>query len=335
MTTELLTLPWEQPDWLERAKGWIYAQLDANGMHTEDEIEVVHQRIWSAFLKVQTPTGMVYFKAPAPIYAFEAPLTEALSRWDPAHTAPLIAVDVEQGWILTEDAGVMIRMSGDTATQYEHMVALLAPYAEFQKPMAARVPDLLAMGVEDRRLAVLPALYRQLLADEEQLRVGLELGLTANEYARAQALEPQVQEWCQQLAEMGIPETLAHEELTLPNVLVGERGYTYIDWSDSSVAHPFFSMVVTLRSTAYWLKLEPHGAEMQRMVDAYLEPWTTFASRARVNEAFEVGIRLGILNRALSWQNTVRHLSAEQKQEYLDYVPDWLKDFLTNTLYVG
>lgn len=334
MTIKPIVLPWDQPDWLERVTTWIHTQLDTQGLHTDHEIEVVHQRIWSAFLKVQTPEGIVYFKAPAPIYAFEAPLTQALRAWHPEHTAPLVAVDVERGWILSKDAGVMIRASGDMETQLEHVVALLGPYAEFQKAMAAHVPEVLAMGVPDRRLTNLPALYAELLEDEENLRVGLEPGLTREEYEQAQALHPQLAEWCEQLSAIGLPETLAHEELTLPNVLVGAQGYTYIDWSDCSVAHPFFTMIVTLRATAYWLKLDSNGADVQRLIDAYLEPWTTFASRAQLDEALAIALRLGCLNRALSWQNTVQRIPPEQKQEYFDSVPEWLRDFLTNTVYV-
>lgn len=334
MTAESTPLPWDQPDWLDRVTAWIHAQLAAHGIDTDNPIEVVHQRIWSAFLQVQTSQGMVYFKAPAPLYAFEAPLTQALTHWRPEQTAPLVAVNLEEGWILSEDAGVMIRASGDPTTQLEHFVTLLPPYAQFQIDLAPRVPELLAMGVPDRRLVVLPQLYAKLLEDGENLRVGLPLGLTAEEYQQAQELQPMLSEWCQQLASVGLPETLAHEELTLPNVLVGPRGYTYIDWSDCSVAHPFFTMIVTLRSTAYWLKLDKDGSEVQRLRDAYLEPWTTFAPRAQLNEALDLALRLGSLNRALSWQNTIKTLIAEQKQDYLDYVPDWLKDFLNNTVYV-
>lgn len=333
MSTPIPTLPWDNPDWLPRVSAWIHNHLAANGFGDGNPIEVVHQRIWSAFLQIETPKGKTYFKAPAPIYAFEAPLTQALTHWQPAYTAPLIAVNVAEGWILSEDAGVMIRASGDTATQLRHMERLLGPYAEFQMALAPHLPELLAMGIPDRRLATLPALYTDLLADEENLRVGLSDGMTAEEYQQAQALQPLLHEWCQQLASVGLPETLAHEELTLPNVLVGERGYTYIDWSDCSVAHPFFTMIVTLRSTAYWLKLDKDGAEVKRLRDAYLEPWTTFAPRAQLNEALEIALRLGMLNRALSWQNTVRHLTSEQKQEYFDYVPEWVRDFINNVVY--
>jgi hypothetical protein len=334
MTPSLSTLPWEDSDWFARVSAWIHAQLASHGLQTDNPIEVVHQRIWSAFLQVQTAKGMVYFKAPAPIYAFEAPLTQALTHWQPRHTAPLLAVNLEEGWILSEDAGVMIRASGDPDTQRQHIENLLGPYADFQIGLAKRVPELLAMGVPDRRLAALPTLYAELLEDTENLRVGLSEGITAEDYQQARTLQPMLAEWCQQLASVGLPETLAHEELTLPNVLVGARGYTYIDWSDCSVAHPCFTMIVTLRSTAYWLKLDKNGSEVQRLRDAYLEPWTTFAPRAQLNEALDLALRLGSLNRALSWQNTLRHLSNEQKQDYLDYVPEWLQDFVKNVVYV-
>jgi hypothetical protein len=107
--------------------------------------------------------------------------------------------------------------------------------------------------------------------------------------------------WCKELADFGIPETLTHEEVHDANVLINGERYIFTDWSDSSVAHPFFTMVVTIRAAAYRLKLEESGPEMRRLRDAYLEPWTTFGEREELRRAFGQAYRLGMLNRALSW----------------------------------
>ncbi len=138
-------------------------------------------------------------------------------------------------------------------------------------------------------------------------------GLTLDEYARLKALKPQLTAWCDELAALGLPETLTHEELHDANVLLNGDRYIFTDWSDSSVAHPFFTMVVTIRAAAYRLKLEESGPQMRRLRDAYLEPWTTFGSRSDLGRAYVLAYRLGMLNRALSWHHGTGALPASAK----------------------
>ncbi len=321
-------LPWEQPDWFPQVIRWIDEHLTAHGLKQSAPVELVHQRPWSAFARVPTSGGMVYFKAPAPVYRYEVALTEALAQWRPEDTVPLLAVERERGWMLSLDAGRTLREAAPSAEQVEHWVRLLPQYVELQMEMTARVPALLALGVPDRRLVTLPALYEQLLQADESLRVGLEPGLTHEEFQRLLALRSQVAEWCELLAGMGPPETLTHEEVHDANVLVGGGRYVFIDWSDASVAHPFFTMLVTLRAAAYRLKLPEDGPEMTRVRDAYLEPWTAFATRETLLSSFNLARRLAMLNRALSWHHGLAPLPPQQREADADAVPEWLRDFL-------
>lgn len=59
---------------------------------------------------------------------------------------------------------------------------VLPRYAELQMDMAMSVPELLALGVPDRRLSVLPSLYESLLTDVAVLRIDQPLGLTSAQY---------------------------------------------------------------------------------------------------------------------------------------------------------
>ena len=291
-------------------------------------IEILHQRPWSTFARVSTTSGTVYFKAPAPGSLYEAALTQALACWRPDCTVPVIAVDLDQGWLLTADAGITLRDIGRSPGQVEHWLKVLPLCAELQIEMAARVPELLTLGMPDRRLVMLPQLYAQLMEDTDNLRVGLEPGLTAEEYQRLRDLRPHLAGLCEQLASAGLPETLTHEEVHDGNVLVNGDRYIFIDWSDSSVAHPFFTMLVTIRAVAHRLELAEYGPEMMRLRDAYLEPWTTFATRPTLLAAFRQAYRLGMANRALSWQFGTGTAAAHHKQLYADAVPGWLQDFL-------
>ena len=321
-------LPWEQPGWLGPVSDWIHACLVQYGWRANGPLELLHRRPWSAFARQPTDIGPVYFKAPAPAYAYEARLTQALARWRPDCTVPLLGVDFERGWMLSADAGITLRSLTRAPDQLEHWFAILPLYSQLQIEMADHLDELLALGLRDHRPVHLPQQYAELLEDTESLLLGQESGLTADEYRRLCDLRDGVLRLCRQLDGYGLPETLVHEEVHENNVIFGSGRYTFTDWSDCSVAHPFFSMLVTERTLVHWLSLDENGPELQRVRDAYLEPWTTYAPRAELLEALRLAYRLGMVNRALSWHHGLAMLSKEQKAEYADNVPGWLQDFL-------
>jgi hypothetical protein len=160
------------------------------------------------------------------------------------------------------------------------------------------------------------------------LRVGLEPGLTPAEHQRLRDGHGRFAAQCEALAAYGLPETIAHEEVHENNVLLGDGRYIFTDWSDSSVGHPFFTMLVTLRAAAHWLQLDEAGPELRQLRDAYLEPWTSFAPRETLAEALGLAYRLAMVNRALSWHRGMGGLPEAAAEPYADSVPGWLQDFL-------
>ena len=66
---------------------------------------------WSTFIRVPTDKGTVLTSRRRRRHSpsFEAPLTQALSRWRPDVTVPVIASRAQHGWFLSEDAGVTLR----------------------------------------------------------------------------------------------------------------------------------------------------------------------------------------------------------------------------------
>lgn len=332
MPDNQLRLPWEKEGWDKEVTDWISAQLSAHGLRAKRPVELVHQRLWSALARLETAEGMLYFKALAPHFHFEVPLSRALAEWQPQNSLRLLASDIEQGWMLSWDAGQTLRSITRSPEQLPHWYALLPRYAELQIELASKSEQILAWGAPDRRLERLPALYLELLSKSEQLLIDQEDGLTSEEYRKLQAGFDKFSQLCAQLDSYGLPVTLVHEELHENNVLFDGERYTFIDWSDASVGHPFFTLIVTLRATAYWLKIDPNGPELARMRDAYLEPFTRFASRAQLDQAVKLAIRLGMFNRALSWSNTIDVSSEEHRAENLDAVPSWLKDYLYETV---
>lgn len=322
-----LDLPWHQPGWLDEVTSWIEAELHRAGRPPIGPLEIVHRRPWSAFARIPTARGTVFFKAPAPPVRFEAALTQALGRWQPALTIPLLAVDIPHGWMLSADAGPTLRTQLHSAADLQRFHPLLRRYVDMQKTLTARVPDMLSLGVPDRRLQRLPSLYDELLQDEPALRLGLDPGLSPEQHRRLVDLRPRFANACLALAATHLPETLTHEEVHSGNVIAGSAGELLTDWGDASIAHPFLTMLVALRSAAYWLQVPENHPEVQRLREVYLEAWADFASPAELQMAFDLAYRVAMVNRSLSYRSILGPLP-DAYRVVNDAIHGWLLDYL-------
>ena len=320
-------LPWTQPRWQDNAMAWIDQELTSQGIRIEGPLEVLHMRTWSAFASIPTSEGIVYFKTPSTKNAFEAALTQTLTKLRPDCMVRLLAVDVEQGWTLSADSGEILRNSIHSVDDLPKWDRVVPFYAELQIDLAQNLDDLLLTGAPDRRLEHFPRLYRELLEDTEILRVDNPPGMSSEEYRHLLDLQSKVEDMCVQLAGYGLPETICHEEVHDANVLLKGEYVIFTDWADSSVAHPFFTLLVTIRSAAYRAGLEEDAPEMLHLRDIYLEPWSSFGSPRELREAFNIAYRLAMINRSLSYHLSMAELPEEYKIEN-DAIPGWLQDFL-------
>jgi Phosphotransferase enzyme family len=324
MATAQPDLVWTRPEWRAEAEAWIHERVDAAG-----EIEQPHVRWWSTVLRVPTADGNVWFKACHPSHGFEPALTVELARLRPERVIEVLAVDHERGWMITADAGLRLRellTSLDDLVRWEEFLPL---YADVQLAVAERAEHLLALGVPDERLSVLPRHFEQVLADRDVLLVDREDGLEDGQHERLLASVPEVERLSVQLGAVGIPETVQHDDLHDGNVFLRHGEYLVFDWGDSCISHPFHTLAVTLRATAWRFDLEPGHPRLERMRDAYLEPFGSYGSRGELLDAFATAYRLGTIARALSWYRAVQEFP-EIEPEQSDSVPYGLKLFLKN-----
>jgi hypothetical protein len=289
-------LLWTQADWLDDALGWIRARVDVAG-----EIEQTHVRWWSTVLRVPTADGDLFFKAVAPVHRFEAALTARLAELQQRRVTEVVAVDPERGWFLMRDAGTRLRELVESRDDLHHWESVLPEYARLQIEVSPHADEFLALGTPDERLAALPDLFGELLATRPP-------GLTDDERRSALAAVPRFEEMCRELADDGLAETIQHDDLHDGQVFVRDGRYLVFDWGDSCVSHPFHSLTVTLRSISWRLDLEPGGPELQRLRDAYLEPF------GRGPEIAEIAYRTGTVARSIAWHRMV----SAREREFVD-----------------
>ena len=321
-------LPWVKPDWLAGVKLWIHARLQELGVTAAGEIEQPHVRWWSTVMRVPTSAGDLWFKANAPPHVFEAALLAILERVRPGRVPELVAYDAGTGRLLMRDGGTRLRELVESVADLDRWEELLPEYAELQIALAPHLAELLAAGVPDERLAVLPEHLERLLDDREACMVGRDGGLTEDEYERLGVLVPTYAESCRRLAAFGIPETLQHDDLHDGNVFVRDGRYLFFDWGDSCVSHPFHTLVVTLRAIAHRLELRPGGPELHRLRDAYLEPFSSHGSREELVEAADIAHFTGTAARSLNWYRFIYAREPEFRTHDEDAVPYGLRRLL-------
>lgn len=294
----------------EAAEEWIRAHVEPAG-----PIETAHERPWSTVLRVPLADGAAWFKACAPVQAFEPRLTAGLfARW-PGHVAEVLSHDEERAWLLLADAGAPIRTLGNPP---EKWLAVLPSYAELQRGEAARAGEHLAHGVPDLRVATLPERLEDLLRRNLPLEPG--------EIGRLRDFAPRFAELCRELAGHDVPETVQHDDLHAANVYVRDGRLRVLDWGDSSISHPFASLVVTYRFLEETNGLLPGDPWFARLRDAYLEPWDDDMA-----ETFALALRVGAVAHACAWARQRDHLPPDSRPAFDEWFAVVLRRAIAQT----
>jgi hypothetical protein len=100
---------WTDPLWLAEAHGWIEERVAQLGGRVVGEVDQHHVYPWSTVMRVPTSSGDVYFKANSDASLWEAALVTLLAARRPDCVPPLLAADLERGWMLMADAGTRVR----------------------------------------------------------------------------------------------------------------------------------------------------------------------------------------------------------------------------------
>lgn len=317
------------------ARDWAAEELQRRGVG-ELRWELVHAKPWSTVWRGDAAQGTFFLKASAEALAHEGALTAALATWRPDVIQTVLAVESARSWLLLPDESPSLRELVASPADLWRWERVLPRYAALQQDLVSRAGDLLALGVPDRRLAILPTLFAKLLDDVSALLIDDPDGLTSEHVAGLRAAVPRVAEMCAELAAIGLPETLQHDDFHDANVFVPGGRDVLSDWGESCLAHPFFSLLVTIRSAGHRLGL-PFGAlehgrvvapELERLLQAYLSAWEPVAAPDALRRAWGLARPLAMINRALTWHRVLVDVEPAQRAPYAASVPGWLGEFL-------
>jgi hypothetical protein len=241
---------------------------------------------------VPTSSGRVFFKASPDIFPVEAALTEDLSRRFPQSTPRVLAADPDRNWLLMADLGD-IRF--DTVTDEAIWQEAMGVIASIQMGYIDRESAMLGLGLESKPLDEIPVrLDRWANQTEGPDHAPGPSDRDAQILVRQKDL---IRELCAELASFSIPPTLEHGDLDAENMFLTDGRPVLMDWSDSSISHPFFTVALLGRQ----------GVAGGPRLDAYLRPWSALETEGRLRRAYRIARPLAALDRSLHYLDLVEH----------------------------
>ncbi|KAB8164220.1 aminoglycoside phosphotransferase family protein [Streptomyces sp. 3MP-14] len=324
--------PWEDEKWRAQALGWITERLARHRLVVGGDQVWARLRPWSVVLRVPlTEGGAVWFKANPPRSAYEPAVMAALHRWVPGRVVEPVAVDTARAWSLLPDAGPMFtEVLTNDPEDLGAWAEMLSQYAQLQREVEPHANKLLAMGVPDFRPQRLVERYRCLVESAGSLR--------DEERRTLRAATPRFEEWCQRLAESPVACSLDQSDLHPASVLTGGRAltpsgaladggrYLFFDWGDSSVTHPFASLLVVGRVLDERFDRDP--AARTRAWDAYLDAWAERGTGLPELRALaEVACRVAAVCRADTWDRVFPSMLLTTADRDA-HIARWLRELL-------
>ena len=324
------------PGWLRETSVWVERQLTAQNRRPTGPGVEVRVLPWSAVFRFPTAAGDVYFKACAPSQGFEPALARYLAERRPDDVLPVLAAGLERAWLLLPDGGPVLRhvLHNDMADLVRHWSAILPQVSAMQIDLAADARHLLSLGVLDRRPSVLPALYRELL-ERDDWPLDHPEGLTRDDLPRLRAFAPRLDDLCAELAALGPPDTLVHDDLHDGHVFVqgdlASPRYRFFDFGDACVGHPFFQMVAPQRFYARaYDELEADDGTVESLYELYMRAWAADGVSPELRRTLNLALAIGPLIRALTWVHALGphypDIEPELMSHYARGVGHWLRE---------
>ncbi len=316
-----LTPAWTQPGWYADALAWIDEHIDRAGPPTQ-----VRSWALSNVLRVPTTTGDVYFKAlvhsstvvpdrpnASPLlFAHEPRLLGQLSTSRPGQVVRPIAIDEDRVWLLLPDLGAPLARQTDLDT----WINALESHARLQRSFTDSPDELFAMTCVDRRLGTLPNDLDRLFSPNP-----VTAQLTTEERDQLPTLATDLRTSIDELASIGIPETLLHGDLHAGNIAVRDGVPIAFDWTDAAVSHPFLDLVTFVGDRS-------ELARSPRVTDAYLAVWQDFAPLPALRRALDLADRLGALHQALTSFHLADNVSGPSRDAMYRGGAQWIRKLL-------
>ncbi len=286
---------------------------------------------WSVVVRFSTSVGDFYLKQTPPDLFIEVDIIKAIKISRPSSPVPsIIALNDEYHCFMMNACGdYSLRTKFNGIIDPALLVEGIESYITILRLFERKTDALLDLGVPDWRIERLPNHYIELLEQREML---LDEGLTYDEIDNLKRLIPSIESTCKFLPKNKINETLVNADFNENNLIINQNTnqLSIIDWGESVISHPFFTIASHLRSLARRYKLETNGTMIEHIKQKCLSCWSDVASMNELENIYKKMLSLYPVFSALAIYRlqAATHHKSKEKQNW--FIAGFLKILLEN-----
>ena len=307
---------------------WAKECLLAKGFIINNSLETIQTTPWSSVTKFLTSKGTVYLKQTPPMLALEPIITKILHDQLHANVPKILDSNKNLNCFLMKDSGSSLREFLKHTFQPDLLCQAIKKYTSIQTAAREHINTFIEMGVPDWRLEKLPLLYNELISKEDLLKAD---DLTANELKLLHELYPTLLTICEMLSGFKIPQTLDHCDFHDNNILIenSTNNITIIDWGETVITHPFFSLLTCLNTAARHYALKETDQTYIDLQNTCFENWFEVLPKNNLAAAILLAKKLWPIYTALGFYRLTMSSEPEKfKSLYTGRLTGYLKAFI-------
>jgi hypothetical protein len=320
--------PWADPKWWAATMTWIETECAKAGLAKVVGCSQVRAWDLSVVLRVELADGeCLFYKSVPPAFAPEAALTtwiaNKLPQFGVEGRGPKVVVcdHNKHAMLLRACVGTQLALLTDFASWQTALIH----YGSMQLATTQEVEKLVGLGVPLRTLDWLEAAWKRLVLDDASLKPNTHADFSDQEVTALRQLDERVVAgWIKTLKGFNIPLTLEHGDFYSLNVFLGQSGTEVIDWTDSSVTHPFFSLATYLRSIDHTDGVKDVPDIREKLAKSYLSCWTRYATLEALEAAIPDILGLSAVFQAVHYRERIAPL-ADTYEEVFSAIPAYAR----------
>lgn len=272
--------PFSRPGWIDEAREWIRASVTDHRVEFDDDGYHSCGSGFSALVRFGTLRGPAYWlKATSTPNAHEFLVTRTLAQFLPHYLPPMVAAREDwNAWVM-EEAGLPLH----EACSFHAFEQATCCLAELQIASAAHVDVLIASGCFDQRMSVLRTRLPEMieyLKDAMARQTSTKVPPLSAE--RLHELGSLLEDACARMDQLGIPDTIIHNDMNPGNILFDGTRAVFTDWAEGYIGTPFFTFH-HLRVQA--LEADPTHTWALQLTAIYKDHWRKVLSETQIERA--------------------------------------------------
>ncbi|MGE3319111.1 MAG: phosphotransferase [Candidatus Berkiella sp.] len=307
---------------------WGKQYLQSKG-YSIKETQVVIETPWSLVIRYVTQKGDFYLKKTPPDLFIEPEVIKVIqNNLSDSATPTILAQDESSHCYIMKSCGDQsLRSLFNGKLDAKLLITGLQHYFKILRSFENNQATLEKIGVPDWRLNRLPHLYVELLEKKTLL---LNEGVTHTEIDKLKKLTSKIELICEFLNQQKVRETLVNADFNESNMIMTDSNekIAFIDWGESVIAHPFFTITSHLRSLARRYQLEISSPLLEGIRKNCLECWLDRADLQALEIIYEQILRLSPLFSVLAIERLQLATQNKSKEKQNWFIAGFLRMLL-------